>query len=358
VLGIACALLGWLYVKTFYTVRDKIFKPLPIPRWLKPAVGALLLGGIALVFPQALGLGYGYIQEAINGSHTLQFLLLFAGIKIVATSLTISSGGSGGVFGPSLVIGAALGAAFGQAAALYLPAGLAPEPAACVMVGMGGFFAGVAKTPFASVIMVMELTGSYGLLVPSLLVATLAYLCLPLKCTMYENQVPSRPDSPAHLGSFAVDVLRHAKVKDCWDKGPHPIRTVPFNTTLDDLVGVVSGHRQSIFPVIDERERLIGELSLDDIRQALLSDAAGTTETVGQFMREVVGPLVPEDNLATAARLLASRRSDVLTVVNNHDERKVLTTLSRRELIAKYGQEMDNIRDDDGGKGIETSEPF
>jgi CIC family chloride channel protein len=358
-LGVACAVLGWIYVKVFYGVRDKIFKPLPIPKWLKPAVGAALLGGIALFFPQCLGLGYGYVQQAIEGSLTLQFLLIFALLKIVATSLTISSGGSGGVFGPSLVIGAALGAAFGQAAEMYLPAQLAPEPAACLMVGMGGFFAGVAKTPFASVIMVMELTGSYGLLVPCLLVATLAYLCLPLKCTMYENQLPSRPDSPAHIGSFAVDVLRQTKVKECWEGEPHQIRSVLVDTTLDDLVTVVRETRgQSIFPVIDTMGHLVGELSLDDIRGALLSDAAGSYETARDFMREVVGPLTPEDNLATAARLLASRRSDVLTVVNNHDDRRVLTTLSRRELIAKYGEEMDSIRDDDGGRGIETSEPF
>jgi CIC family chloride channel protein len=263
------------------------------------------------------------------------------------------------VFGPSLVIGAALGGVFGQAGALYLPAQLAPEPAACLMVGMGGFFAGVAKTPFASVIMVMELTGSYGLLVPCLLVATLAYLCLPLKCTMYENQVPTRPDSPAHIGSFAVDVLRQTKVKDCWEGEPHQIRSVLVDTSLDDLVGVIRETRgQSIYPVIDSMGHLVGELSLDDIRGALLSDAEGTHETARDLMRQTVGPLTPDDNLATAARLLASRRSDVLTVVNNHQDRRVLTTLSRRELIAKYGQEMDRIRDDDGGKGIETGDPF
>jgi CIC family chloride channel protein len=207
VLGVACALLGAIYPKFFYFVRDHIFKPMPGPAWIKPAIGATALGLIAVAFPQALGMGYGYVQQAIEGSLTIQFLLLFAAIKIVATSLTISSGGSGGVFGPSLVIGAALGAAFGQGFAELIP-GWAPEPAACVMVGMGGFFAGVAKTPFAAVIMVMEMTGSYGLLVPSLLVAATAYLCLPLAVRLYENQVPARPDSPAHTGSFATDILR------------------------------------------------------------------------------------------------------------------------------------------------------
>jgi chloride channel protein, CIC family len=196
-LGILCGLVGVVYPKIFYGTRDRIFRPLPVPAWTKPAIGALLLGGIALYFPAALGMGYGYIQEAIQGDPGIRFLLILAAVKIVATSLTISSGGSGGVFGPSLVIGGALGAAYGRAAAQILP-GMAPHPVACTMVGMVGFFAGVAKVPFASVIMVMEMTGTYGLLVPSLLVAAIAYLFMPVGIRLYENQLPSRSDSPVH----------------------------------------------------------------------------------------------------------------------------------------------------------------
>jgi CIC family chloride channel protein len=189
-LGILCGLVGVVYPKVFYGTRDRIFRPLPVP-------ASLLLGGIALFFPAALGMGYGYIQLSIQGAFDIRFLLLLAAVKIVATSLTISSGGSGGVFGPSLVIGGALGAAYGRAAAHYFP-GMAPDPVACTMVGMVGFFAGVAKVPFASVIMVMEMTGTYGLLVPSLLVAAIAYLFMPVSIRLYENQLPSRSDSPVH----------------------------------------------------------------------------------------------------------------------------------------------------------------
>jgi CIC family chloride channel protein len=198
-LGVLCALAGAVYPKVFYGVRDRLFRPLPLPRFLKPALGALVVGLIGVFFPASLGKGYGYIQEAIRGGYGPWFLLALAGIKIVTTSFTISSGGSGGVFGPAIVIGGALGGAFGQAAGALVP-GLAPPPVACIMVGMGGFFAGVAKVPFASVIMVTEMTGSYGLLVPALLVAAIAYLVLPRSVRLYENQVPGRADSPAHGG--------------------------------------------------------------------------------------------------------------------------------------------------------------
>jgi len=196
-LGIVCALVGSVYPRIFYGVRDRIFRPLPVPAWTKPALGALAVGVIALAYPACLGMGYGYVQEAMRGEHTLGFLLALVVLKIVATSLTISSGGSGGVFGPSVVIGGAVGAAFGRLATAYLP-GIAPEPAAFVMVGMCGFFAGVAKTPLASVIMVMEMTGSYGLLVPSLVVSALAYLILPPGVKLYENQLANRDQSTVH----------------------------------------------------------------------------------------------------------------------------------------------------------------
>ncbi|MEE9218778.1 MAG: chloride channel protein, partial [Acidobacteriota bacterium] len=316
-LGFVCAVVGTIYPKVFYGMRDRIFRPLKLPAWLKPAVGALALGAIAIVFPQALGMGYGYIQQAIEGVHGIGFLLLFAAVKIVATSLTISSGGSGGVFGPSLVIGGALGAAFGQAAMWLLPAvgllpDMAPSPAACIMVGMGGFFAGVAKVPFASVIMVTEMTGSYGLLVPSLLVAAIAYLTLPPKVKLYENQVPGRTDSPAHLGSFAVDVLRLGRVTDGWDPQRAGPRIVRENDNLTSLLQLASDSTQDLFPVLNKEGELVGELAIDDIQRAFLSEVPEELVVVLDLMRPVSGPLVPGDDLAAAARLLADRGADAI----------------------------------------------
>jgi len=345
-LGLVCGVVGVIYPKVFYGARDKIFRPMRIPTWTKPAVGALALGLIAVVFPQALGMGYGYMQQVIQGDFTIRFLIVFATMKIVATSLTISSGGSGGVFGPSLVIGGAIGAAFGRTAAVYLP-GIAPDPVACTMVGMGGFFAGVAKAPFASVIMVMEMTGSYGLLVPSLVVAAITYLFLPVGVKLYENQLPSRSDSPAHLGSFAVDILRVTRVRDCWEAGRPSAKTVRGDASLTSLVEMASGSTQNLFPVVDESGALLGELSIDDVRRALIEGAEKNHMKARDLMHEAVGPLVPEDDLATAARLLAERQTDAVTVVRNHETRVVLGTFSRRDLIVAYGKRMGKLRNED-----------
>jgi CIC family chloride channel protein len=342
-LGVFCALVGNIYPKIFYGFRDRIFKPMGIPRWLKPAIGALALGLLAVFYPQALGMGYGYVQQAIDGQHAIGFLLLFAMVKIVATSLTISSGGSGGVFGPSLVIGGALGAAFGQAAALYFPL-MSPSPAACILVGMGGFFAGVAKVPFASVIMVMEMTGSYGLLVPSLLVATIAYVFTPPGTKLYENQLPSRIDSPAHLGSFAVEALRLSRVHDTWEPPTTPIRTVRVEDSLASVIELAKDSTQNLYPVIDTDGRLLGELSIEDVRRALLAEASEEGPgTVRGLMKRPLGPLTPDDDLALAAQLLARRLSDSILVVRNRGNRELLGTFTRRDLVVAYSKNMEKL---------------
>jgi CIC family chloride channel protein len=344
-LGVACALVGVVYPRVFYGVRDRIFRPLRIPAWTKPAIGALVVGGIAVVFPQALGMGYGYIQESIRGEHTIAFLLAFVVAKIVATSFTISSGGSGGVFGPSLVIGGALGAAFGQAATQFAPA-YAPPQAACIMVGMGGFFAGVAKVPFASVIMVMEMTGSYGLLVPSLLVAAIAYLFMPPRVGLYENQVPGRIDSPAHLGSFAVDILRLARVDDSWDSMKLAPRTVDQDAPIASLVDLASLGDQDLFPVVDSSGALVGELSVEDLRRSLVSEGEKENLKTRDLMHPVPDPLVPEDDLNQAARLLAERPINAVTVVRDRASRRVIGIFTRRDLIVAYGRRMARLKGD------------
>ena len=179
---------------------------------LKPALGGMMLGVIAFLAPQVMDGGYGWIQAALEGKIVWGTMLLLALLKIVATSCTISSGGSGGVFGPSVFMGAMLGGAFG-----FLGHQLAPgwviHPNAFVLVGIGGFFAGVAKVPVSSIIMACEMCASYVLLVPLMLVSTISYLLLG-KVSLYEKQVVTRLASPAHMTEFARGLLEEMYVKE------------------------------------------------------------------------------------------------------------------------------------------------
>ena len=205
VLGVGAGLVATLLPLAFYHTRD-LFRKLPIKEHLKPAVGGLLTGLIALGLPQILGGGYGVIQDAIDGRMLTTTLAILIFAKTAAMSLTVASGGSGGVFAPSLYVGAMLGGLF--AALFHQPA------APFVVVGMAAVFAGSAHVPLATLIMVTEMTGGYVLLVPAALAVTLSYLVktrvgrrFPYT-SLYEAQVPSRADSPAHHTEHLQIALR------------------------------------------------------------------------------------------------------------------------------------------------------
>lgn len=194
-LGVASGLVATIIPVVFYGIRDAFHK-IPVPAQIKPAIGGLGVGLIALALPEVLGGGYGWIQEAIDGRMALSLLGVLVFAKLLALALTISSGGSGGVFAPSLFIGAMVGGFMAQV--FHQP------PAGFVIAGMGAVFAGAARVPIATMLMVTEMTGGYQLLVPAALAVVLSYIIqVNLSSrfkyiSLYEAQVPGRPDSPAH----------------------------------------------------------------------------------------------------------------------------------------------------------------
>jgi CIC family chloride channel protein len=204
-LGVASGLLASILPEVFYRFRDA-FAALPIPAWTKPGLGGLLVGIIALRLPQVLGGGYGWIQEAIDGRLALGLLLVLVVAKTLALSFTVSSGGSGGIFAPSLFVGSMLGAAL--AGISHLP------PAGLVIVGMAAVFAGAARVPIATLLMVAEMTGGYQLLVPAGLAVMLSFVIqINLSSffkysSLYEAQVGGRSDSPAHIAEHVQIALR------------------------------------------------------------------------------------------------------------------------------------------------------
>ena len=308
--------MGWLYVRVFYGLRDRLFNPMPIPRQLKPAVGGLLLGLVALRFPagddRRIRLGavgrdrHAARSLALAGESSFVphmgmglLLLLLAVLKIVATGLTISSGGSGGVFGPSMLIGGMIGGAYGQLMASLLPIAHI-DPAAFVLVGMGGFFAGVSKTPLTSIVMVSEMTGSYSLLVPLMLACGLN-MAISRRWTIYEEQVPSPIDSPAHQGDFVVDVLDRIQVGDVAirTEGIEPIAAATPFKRADPPGGRSS---ETLFPVVDGQGRLTGIFTLRDLRLALVGSEWGPLVLADDLATRPVLSVTPEDTLHTALR--------------------------------------------------------
>jgi CIC family chloride channel protein len=364
-LALACVGMGWLYIRAFYGLRDYVFKPLAIPRHLKPALGGLALGVLALGLPQLLTGGYGWVQWGAIGppakffaggaypwgpsvrpfvpQMAWQMLFVLALLKIVSTGLTISSGGSGGVFGPSVFIGGMLGGAVGQLLKQILPGDWQIEPAAYALVGMGGFFAGVSKTPLASIVMVCEMTGSYSLLVPLMLVCGL-HVALSRGWTLYEEQVPSPIDSPAHQGDFVVDVLEQLRVEQIRVR-TEGIETIAETVPFTQLLQVVANSSETLFPVVDSEGCLTGIFSLRDIRVALLGSNLGPLVLATDLATRPVITVTPRDDLHTALKRLTELNLDEIPVVDPDDSSRLVGLLARRELVAAYSAQIAALRE-------------
>jgi len=258
-LGVIAGLVGMLLPEIFYRVRD-LFQKIPIPPHVKPAIGGLGVGLMALALPQILGGGYGWIQEAIDGKLTLTLLGILMIAKIVALALTISSGGSGGVFAPGLFVGAMLG---GAVAKIFHQ-----TDAAFVIVGMAAVFAGAARVPIATLLMVTEMTGGYQLLVPAALAITVSYVAqrefsVRLKYpTLYEGQVEGRPDSPAHQVEHletAIQLLAKRQVRI-----PETISHVDLRTLLETGIPIdLPGKKRLIIRPIKKDSVYVGKRAQD-----------------------------------------------------------------------------------------------
>ncbi len=326
ILGVACGIVGILYVRMFYG-SQRIFHSIPIPPHFKPMIAGLLVGGIAIFYPEVLSMGYGWLQFAIEGDttalavHTMLVLIL---LKIVATSLTIGSGGSGGVFAPGLFIGGMVGGAMWGLFDGTVP--WIPEtPAPYVIVGMVALFGGVAKAPIAVILMVAEMTNEFSMIIPAMLAVTIAYL-ITRDTRIYSSQVETRADSPAHRSEFVVPLIQTVSVADA-------MRTNVVTASRDDTIAEAEermvSHGIRGMPVIENR-RLIGIFTTSD---AFRAGRDGKT-TVGEAMSTQLEVSYPADSIHMALRRMTQNGVSRLPVVSREDERDLLGMISTRDIAA------------------------
>ncbi len=325
ILGLCAGLVGLLYPKTLYGLRD-LFKRIPIPPHFKPALGGLLVGLIGLVFPQALGMGYGYAQFAINGDFVTLAAWLMAAlvfVKILTTSLTIGSGGSGGVFGPGMVIGGFLGGALWAALHTVAPGLVTGTNAgAFVVVGMGAFFGGIAKAPLAVILMVAEMTGEYALIAPAMLATMIAYVVTG-DTSIYESQVPTRLDSPAHKDDYALPLLQSLTVRDALQTADQEqsLATATPDTSLAVIARLMREHQVASVPI--ERDgRLVGIVTAEDLTRVPSEDSE--LARARQVMSRVVARAFPTESLYDAWLRMSRRGLRQLPVVEPADPTRLL----------------------------------
>lgn len=339
-LAFVLALTGFFYVKIFYGVT-KLFRRLKIPNHIKPAIGGLITGIIGFFLPYTLAFGYGCAQKALFNELSILVLFTLAIGKILTTSFSIGSGGSGGVFGPSIVIGGAMGGVVGKLFHLLIP-GVVVNPGAFVIVGMAGFFTAVSNTPISTIIFVSEMTNSYHLLLPSLLVCSVCYL-ISQKWTIYEKQVKNRAVSPAHAGEFMMDILQTLKIKDLM----HLVKKVtPVSEELSfsKFKKFFSSTKQHYFPVINKDNRFLGIFSSNDIREIIFTMHIEDLVVMKDIMTSDMILTTPLEDLNTVLIKLTQKNIDALPVVNNDDHGVIIGLLYRRDVIAYYNNHINKMK--------------
>jgi CIC family chloride channel protein len=350
-LAIVISAAAALFVGTLDAVKRAAARLTRVPSWAKPALGGLLLG--ALVTPvvwffgrhmgegQGLGLlggGYGAAQVAITGApwfpsgwRAVEVLVLLGLLKIVATSLTVGSGGSAGDFGPSMVLGGIFGGAFGRAAQLVLHDPRI-DPGAFALVGMGTFYGGLAHVPIGSLVMTCELAGSYDLLVPLMLAEGIAYVALRNR-SLYHAQVPTKRESPAHKDDLVVDLLGRIRVGTVLVSGREIVSFRRGTAARDVLRGIATSDWQDAFPVLDDDGKLVGVVTTDVLRTAAVEPEAVSFAIAEDIMAAPVA-LTADDDLHVALEVMLAHGMRELLVVDAGG--RVVGVVDEAEITAAY----------------------
>ncbi len=340
VLSLALVALSFLYVKAFYGTAT-IFKAIPVPNHIKPAIGGLLTGMIGFYLPQTLAFGYGFAQQALYNELPVLILLYIAIGKIFTTSFSIGSGGSGGVFGPSVVIGGAMGGAVGKLFNEIMPTVVA-HPSSFVVVGMAGFFTAVSNAPISTIIFVSEMTNSYQLLLPSLFVCSITYMAAR-NWGIYAKQVDNRVASPAHAGEFMVDVLQMMKVSDLMHL-VQKVESIPQDMPFSEFKKFFSKTKQHYFPVMDENDRMVGIFSSTDVRGVLFSEEIEHLVVMKDIATTDVVATTASEDLNALLQKFTTKNIDSLPVVAEDDLGVLLGMLNRRDVIAFYNRQVQRLK--------------
>ncbi len=329
--------IGAVYVRLFYGLRDRVFRPLPIARPWKPMLGGLAVGVIGLFLPQVYGTGWGYLQQALDGDLLISAMLWICAGKIVATSLTIGSGGSGGVFGPTLFIGGMLGGALGYGGHALAPEWF-PHPAAYVLVGMASFFAGVASAPIGAMLMVAEMTGGYTLL-PALMLVSVVAILLMRRRSIYEHQVRDRFASPAHSGDLTMNVLEEMSVADVFK--PSEVATATLQTGFHALRRLLLDGREATVPVLGAGGALAGLVTADQLRPVMDELQLDSVVVAGDLCSAPVF-VMPDDDLYRAHELFQRSGCPQIPVLDAPDTTpvRIIGMLDYRDVMRAYEREL------------------
>jgi CIC family chloride channel protein len=298
--------------------------------WLHPVAGGLLVGLMGWFVPQVLGVGYGYVGDALNGNMAFKMMLLLVVLKLFAVTTSYASGNAGGIFGPSLFIGAMLGGTVGTVAHHLFPAYTA-TPGAYALVGMGAVFAGIVRAPMTSVLMIFEMTQDYAVIVP-LMIANLVSLFIASRLQrepIYEAlavqdgiHLPTAETRQRHGKRQVARVMRTAS------------QLLPAEITVREALERTQSSEARTWLVTDRRG-VVGVINLATLEQEL---AEGADKELGELLDALVFPHVhPDQGLDLALERMGANQIEILPVVNRADVHKLEGVVTLRDVLDGYG---------------------
>lgn len=336
ILGLLSGLIAQLYIVTLYWSEDYFEKKINIHPVLKPAIGGLLIGCLAIFLPQIMGNGYEAMDMALNGQMVwyITFILIF--MKIIATSITLGSGGSGGVFAPSLFIGAMLGGTFGSLVHFIFP-DITATKGAYALVGMGSVIAAAAHAPMTNILILFELTNDYKIILPimaSCIIATSVVRYLS-KDSIYTLKLRRRGINIQQ--GREVSIMGSIKVGDVMDR---KVETILETTPFKRILAIFSKSTNSYFPVVNSKHKMVAILSFSDIREVMFEEGLKDLVVAKDLAATDVISLSPKDNLNKALEKFVAIDVAQLPVVDSKNQDRVIGMLSRGDLISAYNKKV------------------
>lgn len=333
VLGIACGLGGLVFIFVLETLEDR-FAKLPVPTWLKPALGGLILGGVILYVPNVYGLGYATIEAILRGAISWTWLLLLFPVKMGATALTLASGGSGGLFLPALYLGAIIGGLFGCGVGTLLPTLTGPS-GGYALVGMAAFLAGVVHCPITALLLLFEITGDYHIILPLMVSCTISTLVAKLlrEDSIYTMQLTRRGIDIRRreenlMQAFTVGQVMHGNA-------PMLPETAPFASVVEHFLAST----MPICFVVDTNHRLLGQISLHDVKALLQEDTLGPLVIAKDLAHNPGVTTTPAETLARCLEKFARADQEYLPVVSPTTT-ELQGFISHRDVLDLYNREI------------------
>jgi len=333
VLGVIVGIMSLLFITVLYKSED-LFDALKMPEYLKPALGGLMLGCMLIVWPNVFGVGYGTINLSLTNKLPFLLLLTLVFVKIIATSITVGSGGSGGIFAPSLFIGAMTGGFFGWTVHEYFPL-ITADSGAYALVAMGALVAGTTHAPITAIIILFELTSTYEIILPLMITCMMSTLITTSfkRGSIYTIKLARRGVEITQ--GWEQSVLRALKVRDI---AKDHVVTVPENMHLGDIFEILKAEDVSYLHMVDSDGGLKGIISFSDIRSALREEGLEHLVIARDVATMDIITISPSDSIQDALYRMGRYGISHLPVVEENDNGKVIGTLDKKDVMAVYNK--------------------